>query len=187
VVVGEKDDMIKLKPLAENILLESADAPTWGEVKQAFNVIVGKQNKEEATSALKKLGKFGASLVPGLDIIQKGIELYDNFTEMKDVAGALFSLGRSVSNSEMKNPKGSEFKQLTAPFWDVIRLDPEVSIILDDKIEKSFIDSIILPKLKTPGNDSEKIPNMNYELGKWLNSQGLNNADIFFKGKEGDL
>ena len=179
--------MIKLKPIAENILQEADDTPTWGEVKQAFEAIVGKQNKAEAASSLKKLGKFGLSLIPGIDILSKGLEAYDSIADIKDVAGALFSLGRSVSNDEMKNPKGSEFKQLTAPFWDAIRLDPEVSIILDDKIEKSFIDSVVLPKLNTPGNENEKIPNMNYELGKWLNSSGLNKADIFFKGKQGNL
>ena len=44
-----------------------------------------------------------------------------------------------------------------------------------------------MPNLKKGGNENEKIPNMNYELGKWLNSQGLKQADIFFKGKEGEL
>ena len=179
--------MIKLKPIAETILQEADDTPTWGEVKQAFEAIVGKQNKGEAVSALKKLGKFGMSLIPGVDILSKGLEVYDNIQDIKDVAGALFTVGKAVSNDEMKNPKGSEFKNLTAPFWDAIRLDPEVSIILDDKIEKQFIDSVILPNLKKGGNENEKIPNMNYELGKWLNSQGLKQADIFFKGKEGDL
>ena len=76
---------------------------------------------------------------------------------------------------------------MTAPFWDAIRIDPEVSIVLDDQIEKQFIDQIIMPNLKKGGNENEKIPNMNYELGKWLNSQGLKQADIFFKGKEGEL
>ena len=179
--------MIKLKPIAENILQEADESPTWGEVKQAFEAIVGKKNKAESIGSLKKLGKFGLSLIPGVDLLTKGLELYDNIADIKDVAGALLSLGKSVSNSELKNPKGSEFKELTAPFWDAIRLDPEVSIILDDKIEKQFIDQIILPKLKTPGNETEKIPNMNYELGKWLNSQGLEKSDIFFKGKSGDL
>ncbi len=179
--------MIKLKPIAEQVLQEADDAPTWGEVKQAFEAIVGKQNKGEAVGALKKLGKFGASLIPGVDILSKGLEIYDNIQDIKDVASAMLSLGKSVSSNELKNPKGSEFKTLTAPFWDAIRIDPEVSIVLDDKIEKQFIDQIILPNLKKGGNENEKIPNMNYELGKWLNSQGLKNADIFFKGKEGDL
>ena len=179
--------MIKLKSIAEQILNEANEQPTWGEVKQAFEAIVGKKNKSDAVDSLKKLGKFGMSLIPGVDLLSKGLEIYDNISDYKDVAGALFTLGKSVSSDELKNPKGSEFKQLTAPFWDAIRLDPEVSIILDDKIEKQFIDSVILPKLKTAGNENEQIPNMNYELGKWLNSQGLKSADIFFKGKEGDL
>lgn len=179
--------MIKLKPIAEQILQEADDQPTWGEVKQAFAAIVGKQNKAQQVDSLKKLGKFGLSLIPGIDLLSKGLEAYDAVKDYKDVAKALFSLGKSVSEKELSNPKGSEFKSLTAPFWDAVRLDPEVSIILDDNIEKQFIDSVILPKLQSPGNESEKIPNMNYELGKWLNDQGLKKADIFFKGKEGDL
>ena len=178
--------MIKLKPIAEQLLLEDTQ-PTWGEVKQAFEAIVGKANEQEAVNSLKKLGKFGMSLIPGISVIQKGLDVYDNIKYTKTVASALFALGKTVSNDELKNPKGSEFKQLTSPFWDAIRLDPEVSIVLDDKIEKQFIDTVLLPKLKTPGNENEPIPNMNYELGKWLNSQGLQNADIFFKGKQGDL
>jgi len=179
--------VIKLKPIAESILQEADDTPTWGEVKSAFESIVGKQNKNDAADSLKKLGKFGLSLIPGLDILSKGLEVYDNIQNMNDIARAMLSLGKSISNDEMKNPKGSEFKKLTAPFWDAIRLDPEVSIILDDKIEKQFIDQIILPKLSKGGNESEQIPNMNYELGKWLNDSGLKNADIFFKGKESEL
>lgn len=179
--------MIRLKPIAEQVLQEADEMPTWGEVKQAFEAIVGKQNKGEAVGALKKLGKFGASLLPGVDLLTKGLEIYDNIQDYKDVAGVMLSLGKSVANNQLKNPKGSEFKQLSSPFWDAIRLDPEVSVILDDKIEKQFIDQIIMPNLKKGGNDSEKIPNMNYELGKWLNKSGLDNADIFFKGKSGDL
>lgn len=180
--------MIKLKPIVEQVLLKEAEeTPTWGEVTKAFQAIVKADNKAEATGALKSLGKFGLSLIPGIDILSKGLEVVDNIETVKDVATSLFTLGKSVSNSELKNPKGSEFKNLTSPFWDAIRLDPEVSIILDDKIEKQFIDQVILPNLKKGGNENEKIPNMNYELGKWLNDQGLKNADIFFKGKVGDL
>ena len=181
--------MIKLKPIAENILQEADDSPTWGEVKQAFEAIVGKKNKAEAIGSLKLLGKFGLSLIPGIDLLSKGLEIYDNIEDIKDVASAVMTLGKTVSGGELKNPKGSEFKALTAPFWDAIRLDPEVSIILDDKIEKQFIDQVILPKLKSGGNETEKIPNMNYELGKWLNDMGKlkDKADIHFKGTSGDL
>lgn len=179
--------MIKLKLIAESVLNEADSQPTWGEVKQAFEAIVGKQNKSEIEASVKKLGKFGVSLLPGIGFITKSLELYDNIKDYKDVVGALLNLGKSISAAELKNPKGSEFKQLTSPFWDAVRLDPEVSIILDDKVEKAFLDTVILPKLKTAGNENEKLPNMNYELGKWLNSQGLKNADIFFKGKTEEL
>lgn len=180
--------MIKLKPLAEQILLEADDEmPTWGQVKQAFEVIVGKQNKADATNSLKTLGKFGLSLIPGVDILTKALEAYDKFSDIKDVGVALFSLGKTVSSSGLKNPNDSKFKQLTSGFWDAVKLDPKVSTILDDKIEKQFLDQVILPKLKTSGNENEPIPNMNYELGKWLNDNGLKTTDIFFKGQEGDL
>ena len=89
--------MIKLKPIAENILQEADDSPTWGEVKQAFEAIVGKKNKAEAIGSLKKLGKFGLSLIPGVDLLSKGLDLYDNIEDAKDVALALLSLGKSVS------------------------------------------------------------------------------------------
>lgn len=182
--------MIKLKPIVENLLQEADDTPTWGEVKQVFAAVIGKTNKNDAIGALKALGKVGLSIAAtasGVAAITAAAEAIGKIGDMKDVAKGLFSLGKTMSNDELKNPKSSEFKQLTSPFWDAVRLDPEVSIILDDQIEKQFIDQVILPKLKTGGNDNDKIPNMNYELGKWLNSQGLKNADIFFKGKTTDL
>jgi len=182
--------MIKLKPIVENLLQEADDTPTWGEVKQVFAAVVGKTNKNDAMNALKSIGKVGlaiAATATGVSAITAAAEAIGSIGDIKDVARGLFSLGKTMSNDELKNPKSSEFKQLTAPFWNAVRLDPEVSIILDDKIEKQFIDQVILPKLKAGGNDDQKIPNMNYELGKWLNSQGLKNSDIFFKGKAADL
>jgi hypothetical protein len=42
--------------------------------------------------------------------------------------------------------------------------------------------------LKKGGNEDEAIPNMDEELGKWLNKMGLKDkADIHFKGKTGEL
>ena len=78
---------------------------------------------------------------------------------------------------------------MTGPFWEAIKLSPEVSMLLDDKIEKAFIDQVIIPKLKTPGAESEELPNMDELLGKYLNDMGKlkDKADIYFKGKTGDL
>ena len=77
---------------------------------------------------------------------------------------------------------------MTGPFWEAIKLSPEVSILLDDQIEKMFIDQVILPKLNNPGSESEELPNMDELLGAWLNNMGLKDkADIHFKGTSGDL
>ena len=39
--------MLRLKPIAEQILQEAEETPTWGEVKQSFEVIVGKKTKRK--------------------------------------------------------------------------------------------------------------------------------------------
>ena len=103
-------------------------------------------------------------------------------------ASFLKNLGKDVTTKELKNPKSSEFKKMTGPFWEAIKLSPEVSILLDDQIEKMFIDQVILPKLNNPGSESEELPNMDELLGAWLNNMGLiDKADIHFKGTSGDL
>ena len=180
--------MIKLKPIAEQVLQEAEETITWGEVSKLLNAIKGKQNKAEAGAILKKAGKFGASLIPGLSIISTAIETFENLSDIKDVAKAVLSIGKSVSNDGLKNPKSSEFKNLTGPFWDALKLSPEVSTLLDDKVEAMFINQVIVPELSKPGNENQPVPNMDEELGKWLNGSGLEDkADIHFTGKSGNL
>ena len=180
--------MIKLKPIAEQVLQEAEETITWGEVSKLLNAIKGKQNKAEAGAILKKAGTFGASLIPGLSIISTAIETFENLSDIKDVAKAVLSIGKSVSNDGLKNPKSSEFKNLTGPFWDALKLSPEVSTLLDDKVEAMFINQVIVPELSKPGNENQPVPNMDEELGKWLNGSGLEDkADIHFTGKSGNL
>lgn len=170
--------MIKLKPIVEGLLTEAEEQITWGQVALAFDAIKSAERKEDAMGAVKKLGKFGLSFLPGIDAIQRGLELLDNASDVKDIAKALVSIGKSVSEKELKNPKSSEFKQLTGPFWDAIKLSPELSLMLDDKIEAAFINTVILPKIKQGGNENEPIPNMDIELANWLNDMALNKTDV---------
>ena len=180
--------MIKLKPIAEQVLQEAEEQITWGEVSKLLNAIKGKQNKAEVAKILKTGGKWGASLIPGLSIITTALDAYDNISKIQDVAKAVLSIGKSVSNDGLKNPKSSEFKNLTGPFWDALKLSPEVSTLLDDKIEAMFINQVIVPELSKPGNENQPVPNMDEELGKWLNGSGLEDkADIHFTGKSGNL
>ena len=191
--------MIKLKPIAEQVRLKEADEKvTWGDVQTLLNAIIAAQKTggakvagaEIAKSGLKKVGMAGAKWAANL--LTGGtaglfIDLVADHGE--DIGGFLLNLGKSVTEKELKNPKGSEFKAMTGPFWEAIKLSPEVSMLLDDKIEKMFIDQVILPKLKTPGSESEELPNMDELLGKWLNDMGKlkDKADIHFKGASGDL
>ena len=181
--------MIKLKPIAEQIILtEAEETITWGEVSKLLNIIKTKQNKADAIAALKTAGKFGLSLIPGATWIQAGLTAVSNLSDVKDVASALISIGKNVSNDTMKNPKDSKLKSLTGPFWDAVKLSPEVSTLLDDKVEAMFINQVIVPELSKPGNENQPVPNMDIELGKWLNKSGLEDkAEIHFTGKSGNI
>jgi len=198
--------MIKLKPIAEQVLTEAEETITWGDVQKFFNAMLQAQQtsgvkglaKDAGKTVLKKVGlagaKWAANLVTGgaatvvLDLVADYASETGGILDPTSVGKALLNIGKSISNKELKNPKGSEFKSMTGPFWEAIKISPELSILLDDKIEKMFIDQVILPKLKTPGSDSQPLPNMDEELGKWLNDMGLKDkADVHFKGVSGDL
>jgi hypothetical protein len=180
--------MLKLKPIAEQILTEAENVITWGDVKQAFQIIKKAHSKEAAIEALKKIGKLGAAFIPGLELISKSLDMIAHGSDTKDLLKALVTIGKNASTAELKAPKDSKWKQLTGPFWDAIKLSPDVSIMLDDKIEQEFINQVLVPELSKTDNDSLPIPNMDELLGKWLNNKGLKQkADIHFKGKSGDL
>ena len=189
--------MIKLKPIAEQILNEADEAVTWGDVKRLLNGLKSKALKGSTVTNVKDLaismGKTAAkSWVKGAlntftgGILQTVLDVAENHGE--EIGSFILNLGKEVSNKELQNPKASEFKKMTGKFWESIKLSPEISILLDDQIEKQFIDQVLLPKLNTPGSDSEPLPNMDELLGKWLNEQGLKDkADIHFTGNSGNL
>lgn len=170
--------MIKLKPIVEGLLLEADQTVTWGDVSAAFDIIKNSQNSQEAKQALMKGGKLLASFAPGLELISSAVGLVSNVKDVKDIAKSLFSLGKKTAEKELKNPKSSEFKKLTGPFWDAIKLSPELSLMLDDQIEAAFINTVILPKIKQGGNEDEPLPNMDIELANWLNNSALNKTDV---------
>ena len=170
--------MIKLKPIVEGLLLEAEEQVTWGDVAAAFDIIKNSQNSQEAKQALIKGGKLFASFAPGFELISGAVGLVGNVKDVKDIAKSLFSLGKKTAEKELKNPKSSEFKKLTGPFWDAIKLSPELSLMLDDQIESAFINTVILPKIKQGGNEDEPLPNMDIELAKWLNDSALTKTDV---------
>lgn len=188
--------MLKLKPIAEEVLLEAEDVITWGDVKQFFQIMKSSENKETLNTTLKKAGKIGFNIATagvGSELLAFFIETASeiDISNPKSIAKGIFSVSRLSSEAQLKNPRDSKFKKLTGPFWNSIKLDPRISLILDDKIESEFLNTVIYPQLQSAHNDSEPIPNMNYELGKWLNQKGLkapgSEADIFFTGKDQEI
>ena len=179
--------MIKLRTIVNEVLLKEEEQITWGQVSNLFTKLKQNQARDIGKDAAKGLGKIGLSLL-GIDTINQALEFIGNAQDYAGAAKALFSLGKNYSNQALKDPKGSELKKLTGPFWAAIKLSPEVSQMLDDKIEAQFINQVLLPKLNEPGSENQPIPNMDELLGKWLNDKGLvANTNIQFKGKQGDL
>jgi hypothetical protein len=170
--------MIKLKPIVEGLLIEAEKQITWGDVAVAFDIIKNSANKQDGVQALYKSGKLIASFAPGFELISGAVNLVSNVKDVKDIAKALFSISKKTSERELKNPKASEFKKLTGPFWEAIKLSPEVSQMLDDEIEALFINTVLVPKIQQGGNEDEPLPNMDIELGNWLNDLALNKTDI---------
>ena len=170
--------MIKLRTIVNEVLLKEEEQITWGEVSNLFAKLKKRQTTGEAVNVF---GKIGLSLL-GIDAIDAALEFIgDGGQDLADTAKAFLSLGKSYSNQTLKEPKGSELKKLTGPFWKAIKLSPEVSILLDDKIEAQFINQVLL-------SANEPLPNMDELLGKWLNDNGLvAKTDIQFKGKTGEL
>ena len=176
--------MIKLRTIVNEVLLKEEEQITWGEVSNLFAKLKKRQTTGEAVNVF---GKIGLSLL-GIDAIDAALEFIGDGQDLADTAKAFLSLGKSYSNQTLKEPKGSELKKLTGPFWKAIKLSPEVSQMLDDKIEAQFINQVLLPKLNQPGSANEPLPNMDELLGKWLNDNGLvAKTNIQFKGKQGDL
>ena len=170
--------MIKLKPIAEAIVLtKSDDKITWGDVKIVLDTIKAEQSRlnikgastQVAQSVGKTFAKAGAKWA--LNLVTAG--------------SAGFILDIAADHGE----DVGKFKKMTGPFWEAIKLSPKVSELLDDQLEKKFIDTVILPKLKQPGSEKEPIPNMDELLGKWLNDNGAlkQDADIHFQATSGNI
>jgi 8-oxo-dGTP pyrophosphatase MutT (NUDIX family) len=180
------EEITKIKKMMG--LNEEPEVITWGDVSKLLSTIKDNQNKASAMTALKGFGKLGASLLPGIDFISNAVEVIGNLGDTAETAKALMGISKNVSQNTLKSPNDSKLKQLTGPFWDALKLTPELSSMLDDKIETDFINQVIVPKISSGGNENEPLPNMDVELGKWLNSRGLRDkSEVFFTGKSGNI
>lgn len=184
--------VLKLKPIAEKILVEAGTLNvTWGEVRDLF-IQIQQENKNRnwkiIGNTLKKI--FSSEAAP--DAIQSISDIlsdYKNLLSWAELAKAVVEIASNLSKAELANPFASKISQFKGPLWDKLKLSPEVSSILDNKIEAEFIAKVLIPSLSDPGTENTPFPNMDELLGKWLNDEKKikQNANIHFKGKVGDL
>jgi hypothetical protein len=190
--------ILKLKPIAEQVLQEAGETVTWGDVRKFLNDLIDVNKKKALGGNVKSIaagvgktavkgwikGVFNTATAGTLDALLAVVDEYG-----EDVGKFLLNLGKNVSQAELKKPEDSKFKEMTGAFWDKVKLSATVSEMLDDKIEYEFINQVLVPELSKPGSDSQPIPNMDELLGKWLNDKkGIKQtASIHFKSKEGEL
>jgi len=183
--------MIKLRPIVNNILLEDeGDGVTWGNVRK-FLEAIQKESKTKKWGNIKAFAKnvFNSD-VPETFLTGVLKILGDEGTAegSVDILKSVVKIGQLISDAQLANPGNTSIADIKGPLLDKLKISQELSEILDNEIEKRFIEEKLMPILRTPGNDNEPIPNMDEVLGKWLNDQGLTaKADVYFTGKGGEL
>ena len=185
--------MIKLRPIVNNILLEDeGDGVTWGNVRK-FLEAIQKESKTKKWGNIKAFVKnvFNSDvpetfLTGVLKIL--GDEGYTDAQGSVDILKSVVKIGQLISDAQLASPGNTSIGDVKGPLLDKLKISQELSEILDNEIEKRFIEEKLMPILRTPGNDNEPLPNMDEVLGKWLNDQGLTTkADVYFTGKGGEL
>jgi hypothetical protein len=192
--------MIKLRPIVNNILKEDdGNDVTWGNVRRFLEAL----QKESKTKNWGKIIGFAKNVlrttieqgtIEAILKIKGGLTagpagVADAVEGAIDLGKSLMALSKMVSEAQLENPLNSQASKFKGELWDKLKLSSKVSAVLDNNIEKEFINSVLEPMISNPGNDNEPIPNIDELLGKWLNdTKGLaTDADIQFKGKQGDL
>jgi hypothetical protein len=166
--------VLKLKPIAEQIIQEAGTLNvTWGEVRDLF-LQIQQENKNRnwkiVLSTLKNV--FNSEAAP--DAIQSIAGILNDYTSLEswtELSKAVVEIASKISRAELANPFAFKISQFKGPLWDKLKLSQEISQILDDKIEKEFIEKELIPTLSRPGTENTPFPNMDELLGKWLNDK----------------
>lgn len=131
------------------------DVLTVGELKQALEILQTTKDKEEAKKKAMSIGKDVLKIATGLASL--------GALQTVGVALDLGSLIKKLNNPKNPQPKSeNEFMQL-------LQIDPDVSKILDDRIEYEFIDWAKdgLSKL----SDDTPVPSFFSELKKYIGKE----------------
>ena len=137
---------------------------TVGELKDVVEILASNEDENKKKEKLKKLGgvalKVGAALT-GINIIEAGVSLADN----------LLGLFRAATDPEIIN----QGKLDNEPWVTLLGIDPDFSKVIDDKVEKEFLDDYI--KRYTEGiatmNPQAPLPNFTNLLAQYINKVPL--------------
>lgn len=131
------------------------DVLTVGELKQALEILQTTKDKEEAKKKAMSIGKDVLKIATGLASLGA-----------LQAVGAALDLGSLIK--KLNNPKNPQPKSENE-FMQLLQIDPDVSKILDDKIEYEFIEWAKdgLSKL----SDDTPVPSFFSELKKYIGKE----------------
>ena len=161
--------MKKLMTEWRQFLNEEEQQPlTVGELKAVVEILASNEDQNKKKERLKKLGRVALKVglaLSGYSVIEAGVELVDNF----------FGLFRAATDPKKINQGKLDNK----PWVGLLGIDPEFSKVIDDEVEKEFLDRYI--KQYTQGlvqlAPDTPLPNFTDALAKYINNTKLNPND----------
>ena len=140
---------------------------TVGQLRAVVEILSSGVDDTQKQSKLKNLGKLGFKIGIGLipvvgTILRDGVEIVDNIT-------GLFKAATSPKNI-------NQGKLDNKPWVKMLGIDPEFSKIIDDEVEREFLDKYIERYTsKIMGlSDDTPLPNFTSALAKHINKTKLN-------------
>jgi len=159
--------MKKLMTEWRQFLNEEEQQPiTVGQLKAVVEILSSEVDDSEKQSKLKKLGKLGLKIGLGMipvvgTVIRDGVEIVDNIT-------GLFKAATNPTNI-------NQGKLDNKPWVKMLGIDPDFSKIIDDEVEREFLDKYIERYTsKIMGlSDNTPLPNFTTALAKHINKTKL--------------
>ena len=139
---------------------------TVGQLKAVVEILSSDVDDNQKKEKLKKLGalgfKVGVGLIPVVGtILRDGVEIVDN----------LFGLFRSATDPKIINQGKLDNK----PWVKMLGIDAEFSKVIDDEVEREFLDKYVERYTsKVMGlSDDAPLPNFTTALAKHINKTKL--------------
>jgi len=154
--------------------------PTIGEFKAAFDEIKNIKQSGQKVEALYKAGKIGSKLLLNLlsgGVAGPAIELINSLGDAADLASGIVDATKTLSEPTINKPETSKFKAEQQPILSLLRVNPELSKIVDDEVEYNFLNQEVGKIIKQAETNPEMyMPNMTNVLKDYINNSHLNKS-----------